>query len=366
MSKDYCRGCGTPLQSVDQAASGYIPEAALMRKGSLICKRCYEITHYGKATQTTLSDQVIREKLKKASNNSDLLLLVADFTDLTGTLPLWKEILQEKPYILALNKSDLIPERTKPEELLKYLNEYLESLGFMKPKVLHLVSGLKGRGIDALKKALSPYSSITIMGAANVGKSSLIKQLLAAEEAPKALPTVSKFPGTTQGLSTWKIFNKKTVLTDTPGLTPGNRMGDLFCLDCAALLLPEKKMGQKLWGMKPHKALLVGGILGIESLADREIVLITFLSQKLQQHRTSGTRVPQLLETRPEFIKQLCGHCQSQIKWQTEVVSLAANQDLGIAGLGWFSLRGESAKLQLTLPQGVYYEIRPALIGKKD
>ena len=84
-----------------------------IQKGQLICQRCYRITHYGEAGTFTSEPGRIRQSIIKAISLSDLLIIVADFADLAGSLPVWSELLANKPYILIINKIDLLPLRTK-------------------------------------------------------------------------------------------------------------------------------------------------------------------------------------------------------------------------------------------------------------
>ena len=47
-------------------------------------------------------------------------------------------------------------------------------------------------------------------------------------------------------------------------------------------------------------------------------------------------------------------------------VELKPNYDLAVAGLGWISLRGQAGEFKMQIPPEVRWEIRPALVGKRD
>jgi ribosome biogenesis GTPase A len=216
----------------------------------------------------------VKESIRKAIRESSLLLIIADFTDLTGTLPVWAEFLAENelPYLLVLNKSDLLPMKTKNEEIIGCLRGYLKAHQMREPRDIILASGLKGQGMKILEKRIgleaAVQTKVACLGATNVGKSSLIKQLLHSKNAKgrgsaPVSPTVSKFPGTTLGLSNWSILEGRNTLIDTPGLAPGDRFIDRLCLQCAGNLTASTEIGQKLWGIKPHKGLIVGGVVGM-------------------------------------------------------------------------------------------------------
>ncbi|TCL69354.1 hypothetical protein EDC14_101251 [Hydrogenispora ethanolica] len=369
MKNGYCRGCGSVLQSEDRNKPGFIPAEARERSGPLVCQRCFRVTHYNEIGSTNPDPNLIRENITKAITLSDLLVLVVDFSDLTGSLPVWSGFLGDKPYLLVLNKIDLLPERTKTEEVTNYAASYVQHIGLKAPKAICAVSGLKEKGITALKerlqKATASGTKIAILGVSNVGKSSLVKSILNKEGADFG-PTISRFPGTTMGLSNWSIFKGRNTLIDTPGLNPGDRFSDRLCTKCASLLLPERKIQQKLWGIKPGKGLIVGGLVGLESLTESEVVVISFASPELMIHRTDNSKIRALLDDQPDWLNPCCDSCRRKIEWVTETITLQPNSDLAISGLGWLSFRRETASLRMTIPSGIRWEIRPAVIGKKE
>ncbi|HEX7715183.1 MAG TPA: GTPase [Bacillota bacterium] len=378
MSDKYCRGCGSVLQSREPAAPGYVPETIGQSKERLICQRCYKMIHYGQAGSLRPDPDLIRQHIRRAIGQSELLVLVADFADLTGTLPVWKDILGNKPYILVLNKIDLLPSRTKLEEVLDYCKNYLTKWQFPHPEGIVAASGHKELGMAIISKLLKAGSGertkIAFLGATNVGKSSLIKQMLQADGSPHT-PTVSKFPGTTLALSNWDIFRGRNTLIDTPGLVPEDRLIDKLCPECAGRLVNSTtEIAQKLWGLKPGKALLCGGLAGLINLGSASVrpdpdngenVFIGFTAPGFVMHRTDAERVDELLATGPQWLGEICTGCRQKLNWRVAEMEMEPGQDLAIAGMGWFSLRGRAARLQLTLPSGVRFEVRPALIGKR-
>ncbi len=368
MTNDFCRGCGTKLQSEHADKPGYIPLESISGKKQLICRRCYRVTHYGELNGAGPDSQQIQSNLTKAIAVSDLLILVADFLDITGSIPVWQTLIGSKPYLLVLNKIDLLPERTKPEEVNVYLDQYLEGR-LPKPRSIHLVSGLKGKGISGLSQRLNqvtaPGHKIACIGVTNVGKSSIIKNFLQAEGSAYN-PTVSRYPGTTMGLSNWSILKGRNTLIDTPGFNPGGRFMDLLCAGCASRLMPLSKLEQKLWSFKPGKGLILGGLAGLEFGGDDETVAIAFAASQQALHRTDNSKIAGLLKEGPKWLNQCCEACCQKLDWLTETAVVDPNQDLSIAGLGWVSIRKKPAEIKLTLPKGILWEVRPALIGKKE
>lgn len=368
MSQDFCRGCGSVIQTHDPEGPGYVPESVMQKKKQLNCQRCFRIKNYGDAGTMQPGVAQIKNNLNKAIGLSQLLIVVVDFSDLTGTLPVWAEYVGQKPYILAINKSDLLPAQTKIDEIKSYLERYLKQINMTMPRRIMLVSALTGTGTallgEQIRKMTATSSKVAFLGVTNVGKSSLIKQFLKAEGSEHT-PTVSKIPGTTMGLSNWSIFRGRNTLMDTPGLVPGDRSGDLLCPDCGSRLVASAKLARKLWGIKPGKSLIVGGLLTVEPQSDTETVLIAYTAPDTLTHRTDSTRLDELMRENPSFLKGVCPKCFHQITWQEHEMELEPGNDLAVAGLGWVSLRGSACRLKFRLPQGIRWEIRPALIGKK-
>jgi ribosome biogenesis GTPase A len=369
MIQKYCRGCGTQLQTDTPNKPGYIPAELLEQKGSssFVCKRCYRIIHYGESGSVQPDSGGILNSIRKAITLSELLVIMVDFADLTGTLPVWSGFPGNKPYILVVSKIDLIPARAKYPEVSTYLLEYLRKLKWPKPVDVVLVSSIKGNGVDVLSKILfksvSPNDKVALLGVANVGKSSLIKRIL-AEDSTQG-PTVSKFPGTTIGLSNWSIFKGRNTIIDTPGMVSGDRTGDLLCPECASLLAPVSEIGQKLWGLKPGKGLIIDGVFAAENHGNEEAVIIAFASPQVNYHRTDNSKIKELLSESPDWLSKVCKQCRLKLEWKEESIILKPDHDLAVAGLGWISLRGQETPLKVTLPKGVRWEIRTALVGKR-
>ncbi|NLY74656.1 MAG: hypothetical protein GX075_05065 [Firmicutes bacterium] len=367
MTAEYCRGCGSVLQSADPEGPGFIPET--VRGKNSICQRCYQMIHYGKSGKVRLNPEQIEQKVFEAIRLSQTLVIVADFSDLTGTLPVWSGMVAGRTYLIAVNKIDLAPKRTPKTELLDYLKKYVADRFQQQPAALVLTSGVKGYGVTTLlseiKKATPAGARIGLLGMTNVGKSSLIKQITAAGNS-KRQPTVSKFPGTTLGLSNWDILKGRNTLIDTPGLAPGDRLGDLLCPECAGRLVSAAGLSHKLWGIKPGKGIIIDRYLGIANAGDSEAVLLSFVPGRLEFHRTAGVKISDYLAKGPPWLVKDCPQCSPKLSWQEEQIRLKPNTDLAIAGLGWVSARVSETEFKLWYPKGVRLEIRPALIGKRD
>ena len=186
MSNKKCPGCGVILQknAPDQPGFYIPPEKA----GTVFCQRCFRLRHYGqleKAPPMTLPR--LTGRFKPRLEKSDLILLVTDVFDPEGSMPVRWARLFTLPVLIVVNKADLLPVRTPWAEMATWFQD-LWTRRFPERELLgvkvvsarrHEPEGLAK--LAALKKELAG-KKVTVMGAANVGKTSLLTALLAAED----------------------------------------------------------------------------------------------------------------------------------------------------------------------------------------
>lgn len=178
----------------------------------------------------SLTDQVMKQ-VETAIEEADLILFVIDAVE--GITPGEEEIAEKlrksnKPVIIVVNKCDIKKKRWKVTE------GELHALGGQ--EILY-ISALKGEGIGELldrimdylpQEAVPPIGDeqikIAIVGAPNVGKSSLLNAILQEERV-----IVDKTPGTTRdAIDTpfqWK--EKDFLLIDTAGIKRKSKLASL-------------------------------------------------------------------------------------------------------------------------------------------
>ena len=137
--------------------------------------------------------------------------------------PVLKEIINSKPKIILLNKSDMADER----ETVKWINYYKENKIIAVP-----IDSKNGNGInklyanvrEILKEQIAAWNRkgmvgrpirIMVVGVPNVGKSSFINRIIKGGKAGKA--EVQDRPGVTRQ-NRWFTVGKGFELLDTPGV----------------------------------------------------------------------------------------------------------------------------------------------------
>lgn len=369
MKSQICPGCGITLQSQDAQAPGYVPKD---KTGTaVVCQRCYQIKHYKKITGARVTEENNYQAIRAATSKADLTLLVADFFDPEGSFaPDWAELIKTgsgQPLKLLVNKSDLLPPKTKREEIEEYLACLWQRRfpGFSLAGVKAL-SAKEETDLTAMLKELSGLR-IAIVGAANVGKSSLLVRLITenGRRYGQKSPTISSFPGTTQGITRWPLSKYKIELFDTLGLIPGSRIGDLLCPACSGCLLPKRRLQVKIWELPKDNAVLFGDLVGVWNSSPAAVKTVFFSAESLTLHRTNSKKAEELLKESPQWLRAVCARDRGALQYTEQRFTVKPGEDLYISGLGWLAVKDKPARFRVEAPAGVEMGVRPSLIGKK-
>lgn len=127
------------------------------------------------------TEKVLRARLRAEKS---VVLYLIDAVDFNGTsLDLTRIIGTRNPVILGINKCDLLPKGFSTTRLKKWMQTEAKKSGLEKIYDIHILSSLKGYGVkemlnQAYKLAKYGKCNIYVVGAANVGKSSFINDIL--------------------------------------------------------------------------------------------------------------------------------------------------------------------------------------------
>ncbi|GJQ15482.1 hypothetical protein GpartN1_g7273.t1 [Galdieria partita] len=421
-----CPGCGCLLQTTDKDSFGYVPEWVEYTTQDILCKRCFQIRHYGKVDEklripaVTLEEVVetetgpveIVQKLKtlfsSLSKEKFLILLVLDIFDLCGSLFSGiQKCLANADLIICVNKIDLLPE-VDCQSLVPYLKETLQRKGLENIQSIRFVSCKTGRGIQSLRRELFRIprgKRVFVVGVANVGKSSILNQLKLSfqeevkylsrrelnhkmKKAPKTLTesqlknieksaeevsiTTSVVPGTTLEVFPVKI-GKGYKIYDTPGLFLNNHLSHLLSMEELKLMLPQKAIRPASFRFQQGQYLFLGGLARIHFVEGKPFLVVVYTSSEVTVHVSScrdseqflSSHVSQLLK--PPLDRNWIH--EVAIPWETSRFSIQGKGwkesagDIAIAGLGWISFVG-CGKIQVDciVPHGIRSELRDPLL----
>ncbi len=372
-----CPGCGAPLQSDDPAQPGYVPPQVVADGGELLCQRCFRIRHYGRLTGVSGPDATVVASIRRAVQEAAATVMLVDVIDFEGSFRV-ELAAGARRLVVAVNKVDLLPSVTPRDEVAEWVWQRLEGAG-LHPQAVCLVSAARRYGVRGLMERLhelvpSGAGRVALVGATNVGKSTLVRALLGREEAKEG-PTVARFPGTTLGLVLRRLEDG-LELVDTPGLVPGDRLTDRLCPACAAHFVPARELASRLYRLVPGQALGWGGIASVTLLEanggagdgpGRDVLLFSGEDVQVARARPRPEAGPDLWPV-PRLQPGSCANCRQRVAeggWQRHRLQVPEMADVAVYGLGWLSVRGGDCQLELTLPVGVTYRLRPRLVGPK-
>ncbi|MBR0108033.1 MAG: 50S ribosome-binding GTPase [Pyramidobacter sp.] len=361
--KKRCPGCGAVFQTADENLPGFLAPGKEPKEG-VLCKRCFQMKHYGVFRKALISDPNIQKELRRQADSCAALFLVLDVTrpEISMSDLDWAEELN-KPVFLVANKVDLLEPWTARKEVLAWLSEQCG----VPAEQIFLISAHSRRDMTDLRARLrdtfSPEDRILFAGAANVGKSTILGALLKND-----LPTVSRLPGTTVGMTEYRMEHGP-VLVDAPGLKGEDPFVPVLCPDCLTALSPRKSFQSSIEVFKPGQTIFFGGLaqLTVTDAGERGWVRLgLFAPDSVTLHKTREERIESLIDEHSgELLTPPCEKCAARLaslNWKEESFRLHAEEDLVIPGIGWAALYSGACAVTLRTPEFVAGAIRPWLI----
>ena len=364
-----CIGCGAPIQTRDPNQLGYIPKSAFeknKRSGNFYCQRCFRLRHYSQIAPVSLTSDDFLKLLNQIRNANALVVYMVDIFDFNGSLiPGINRFAGQNPVMLVGNKSDLLPNSFKLSKLEDWMRQRADQAG-IRPVDVELVSAKTNQQVDHLLKVIDQYRhhrDVYVVGVTNVGKSTLINQIIHQNTGMRELITTSRFPGTT--LDQIKIpLSDGRQLIDTPGIIHSTQMAHYLKGSDLKVAVPKKRIKPREYQLNPGQTIFMGGLGRFDYLKGQFKCPVTvYVDNQLLVHRTKlanaksfyQQHVGQLL-TPPshQYVKDLPKLVPYHFK-------TTVRSDLVIAGLGWVTVPGDVVVAGWA-PKGVAVLIRRAMI----
>lgn len=339
-----CIGCGGPLQNTDKTGPFYTPKS-YQKDVPIYCERCYKIRHYGQIKPSFVSEKVILETLETIEKRPGIILLVADALDFYGSMhPHFNALSEQKRTLLIINKIDILPKSLSRKKLY---HAYLKMAGDhgLKVDAMILVSALKKTEIDALITAMTTLSQgqdITLVGVSNVGKSSILNAILAAQTVDKNPITTSFESNITQGLIPFRLG--PNTLYDTPGIASKQSYRYYVSGDSLRRIMPFKEIKPVVFQTVSHRAFYLGGLAYISLGDEPEGSVIMYFANTLNIHA-------RLDDNPAEFYADKVGHLLNppaatdpSVPMHVQTVGLEnASSSCFFPGLGFIRFKGVKA-----------------------
>ncbi|XP_014665837.1 PREDICTED: nitric oxide-associated protein 1-like isoform X2 [Priapulus caudatus] len=213
-----CRGCGAHLHCQDTFLPGYLPSQKykeLVATGELsksVCQRCEYMIRYDIALNVNVPQQDWFDVVARIKRERALVVLMLDVMDVPCCIPpnLQSLMGSKNKIVVVANKVDLLM-KDKDGYLSRVtasVTQCLKDAGIdvkNNVEMVHLVSAKTGYGVEdfitKLQSLKKEKGDVYLLGATNVGKSSLFNALLQSDYCQSKASdlihraTVSMWPG---------------------------------------------------------------------------------------------------------------------------------------------------------------------------
>lgn len=364
----YCIGCGAEIQTQHPGELGYTPQSALdkgLETGEVYCQRCFRLRHYNEIQPVALTDDDFLRLLNELGQKDALIVNVVDIFDFNGSLiPGLHRFVGDNPVLMVGNKVDILPKSLKRGKMTQWMRERAHEMG-LRPVDVLLTSAKKPQEMTELLDTIEKYRDgrdVYVVGVTNVGKSTLINQIIKQTAGVKDLITTSRFPGTT--LDKIEIpLEDGHFLIDTPGIIHREQMAHYLGAQDLKIVAPQKEVKPKVYQLNPEQTLFLGGLARFDFIKGERSSFVTYVSNDVEIHRTKLTNADAFYEKhvggllqppRPEEVVDFppLQRFEFSIKEKTDIV---------FAGLGWITITNPCV-IAGWAPKGVAVLTRKALI----
>lgn len=363
-----CIGCGATIQSDNPAEIGYTPKSAIQKgieNDELYCQRCFRLRHYNEIAPVSLTDDDFLRLLNQIRDANALIVYVIDIFDFNGSLiPGLHRFVGDNPVLLVGNKEDLLPRSLRRTKLTDWMRQQANLSG-IRPIDVTLVSAKRNHQIDGLLKQIEKYREnrdVYVVGVTNVGKSTLINQIIKQTTGVKELITTSRFPGTT--LDKIEIpLDDGHKLVDTPGIIHPDQMAHVLPAGALKYVAPQKEIKPRTFQLNDQQTIFLGGVARFDYVRGPKNGVVAYFDNNLNLHRTK-------LENADAFYQKHVGglltppstdELDKFPELERHEFHLQHKSDLVIEGLGWITVPGETTVAGWA-PKGVSVIVRKAMI----
>lgn len=363
-----CIGCGALIQSDEPAGIGYTPESAI-KKGletdELYCQRCFRLRHYNEIAPVSLTDDDFLRLLNQIRDADALIVYVIDIFDFNGSLiPGLHRFVGDNPILLVGNKEDILPRSLKRTKLMDWMRQQANLSG-LRPIDVAMVSAKKNNQVSDLLEKINKYREnrdVYVVGVTNVGKSTLINQIIKSTTGVKELITTSRFPGTT--LDKIQIpLDDGHELVDTPGIIHAEQMAHVLSAQALKLVAPQKEIKPRTFQLNDQQTIFLGGVARFDYVKGPRSGVVAYFDNNLNLHRTK-------LENADAFYEKHMGGLLTPPtaddkddfpELERHEFHIDQKSDLVIEGLGWVTVPAGTTVAGWA-PVGVSVLVRKAMI----
>lgn len=363
-----CEGCGVKIQTTDKTKLGFVPASAL-EKEPLICQRCFRIKHYNESASVAVDQDDFLRLLSSIGNTDSLVVHIVDLFDFEGSLISGlQRFVGNNPVLLVVNKVDLLPKGMNLNRLRNWVQRQAKEQGLKTVEVV-LCSAKRNIGFDRVIEEIERYRNkrdVYVVGATNVGKSTLINRIISDYSDLGQELTTSRYPGTTLDAIHIPLDDGKAII-DTPGIVYTSRMTEIVPRSFLGSLLPEKSIKPLVYQLNAGQSIFMGSIARFDFVEGERQSFTIYVSNAINIHRTKLEKADELYEQHKGEL--LGGPSKEDLEtipsWTRHSlrVKKGAQQDVYISGLGWIQVNSDAgALIDIYAPKGIKVLLRDSMI----
>ncbi|GAA3615288.1 ribosome biogenesis GTPase YqeH [Secundilactobacillus similis DSM 23365 = JCM 2765] len=363
----FCIGCGAQIQTTDQTAPGYTPKSALekgLASGELYCQRCFRLRHYNEIVPVGLTDDDFLRLLTQIQDANALIVYVVDIFDFNGSIiPGLHRFVGDNPVLLVGNKEDLLPQSLKRSKLRDWLRQRANEQG-LRPVDVALLSAKTNHSVDQFLQKVDKYRGdrdVYIVGVTNVGKSTLINQIIRQNTGARDVITTSRFPGTT--LDKIEIpLGDDHVLVDTPGIIHQSQMAHFLTGKDLKIVAPQKQIKPKVYQLNDQQTIFLAGVARFDYVSGPKHGFTIFVENNLPLHRTKLANADEFYDKHVGDLLTPPNSADNDLPPLTRhEFKITEKSDLVFEGLGWITVPAGTVVAGYA-PAGVGVVVRKAMI----
>ncbi|MEG1495566.1 MAG: GTPase [Bacilli bacterium] len=329
-----CIGCGVELQDANMLLEGYVTSVE-----NDLCQRCFRMKNYGEYQIITKSNEDYINILKSVGKTKDLVLFIVDLCNLDKDINYIREYISNNT-ILVLNKRDVLPKSVKDEKILEYIRELTDSY-----LDIVIISCKNNYQLDLLYSKIEKYKNskkVYVVGHTNVGKSSLINQMMKNYSDDTRELTISPLPSTTLNKVEIKL-NKDLTLIDTPGLVDRGNLVNYIDNDTLKRVNSKVEMKPSTFAIKKGQCLIIDDLARIDYVAGEKNSFTVYMSNNV-------------------VVKKMNALKQDRLKDLAKTsYDMKYRDDLVINGLGWVKVV-DKCQIDLYIDKNVEVFTRDSII----
>lgn len=364
-----CIGCGALIQTENKNEIGYTPMSALKKSfenDEVFCQRCFRLRHYNEIQPVNLTDDDFRHLLEQIADTNSLVVYVMDVFDFSGSLiPGLHRFVGNNDVLLVGNKVDVLPRSLKRSKIKDWMRQQANIAG-LRPVDVALTSGKNGEDIEKMLDLIAKYRknrSVYVVGVTNVGKSTLINQVIKSVTGDRHdVITTSRFPGTTLDRIEIPLDDDSNII-DTPGIIHQDQMAHYLSAKDLKYVSPQKEIKPKTFQLNEGQTLFMGALARFDYIQGQRTGITAYFENNLLIHRTKLANADAFYEKHAgDLLAPPTAENLAMLPpLQRYEFKTTEKTDIVIDGLGWLTVPANTVVAGWA-PQGVSVLTRRAMI----